>query len=339
MVADDILNNKNLILSFPKSIPWRDTMYEMIDGILRRENPEYRLVFNDCPTNNVGQFLLEEYCKKEKRASYRYGISYAAFLAQSEGIVLNSRYVWIKNVSAEKLDEWCEFITDYIKNLPKNKAHAVFILETSDSHSRPKAIKGLNCLSFNESINSYDKFTFCALASTDIDIKSYLRPYLAELVSTVCKDDIELCSFCIEAWKDFLSDPYRTLEYIIRTKRHSDDTPFDIDMNRTVMDSLIWEGQIKLLFPAIERYRSCFVKKHLSSIESVLPIENVFGEIISNPLDVELGLLIQLAGMKKLSLSNSEYEMLDQYRHARNDLAHLSVLDFSRVETILAQNL
>ena len=159
------------------------------------------------------------------------------------------------------------------------------------------------------------------------------------MVSTVCKDDIELCSFCIEAWKDFLSDPYRTLEYIIRTKRHSDDTPFDIDMNRTVMDSLIWEGQIKLLFPAIERYRSCFVKKHLSSIESVLPIENVFGEIISNPLDVELGLLIQLAGMKKLSLSNSEYEMLDQYRHARNDLAHLSVLDFSRVETILAQNL
>lgn len=338
-VANLLLENKNLILAFPQSIPWRDTMYEMIEGILHEENPEYRLVFNDCPGHDVGQFLLEEYCKKEKRASYRYGMSYAAFLAQSNGIVLNSRYVWIKNVTVQKLDEWCKFIMDYNQNLPKHTTSAVFILEISDTRIRAKAMKGLYYLSFDDSIDFYDKFTFCALASTDIDIKPHLRPYLAELVSTVCKSDIELCSLCIRHWQDFLSEPYLTLKEIINTEHHSDGTSFDIDMNPGSIDTLIWEGQIKLLFPVIERYRSVFVKRHAPAIESCLPIQNSNGEIIDNPQDVELGSLIQLAGQKRIFLSTAEYKQLDQFRCARNDLAHLSVIEFARADSILSQNL
>lgn len=337
-VANTILDNKSLILAFPQFVPWRETMYEIIEGILHEENPEYRLVFNNCPQGDVGQFLLEEYCKKDKRASYRYGMSYAAFLAQSEGIVLNSRYVWIKNVSQQKLNEWCPFIADYNSNLPKHTSSAVFILEISDVRIKPKAIKGLSYLNFDDSIDSYDKFTFCALASTDIEIKQHLRPYLAELVSTVCKNDIELCSLCIQHWQKFLSDPRQALKQIIETEHHSDESPFDIDISPSSIETLVWEGQIKLLFPIIEQYRSEFVKKHVSAIKSSLPIQNSYGEVIDNPLDVELGSLIQLVGRKKFSLSTTEYNQLDQFRRARNDLAHLSTLEFSRVDAILSHN-
>lgn len=338
-VAGTVLNNKSLILAFPSFVPWRDTMYEMIEGILHEENPEYRLVFNDCPEGDVGQFLLEEYCKKEKRASYRFGVSYAAFLAQSDGIVLSSRYVWIKNIpTASKLDEWCKFIAEYNKNLPKHQSAASFILEVSDESIKPKSVKGLNYLSFDDSIDAYDKFTFCALASTDIEIKAYLRPYLADMASTVCKNDIELSALCIEHWKDFLDDPYGTLKQIIETESHSDYSPFDLDVNQDHINTLVWEAQIKLLFPIIERYRSSFVKRHSNAISDNFPIQNSFGEVINSPLDVELGTLIQLVGQKRLALTMSEYNQLDMFRCARNDLAHLSMLEFSRVEAILAQN-
>ena len=40
----------------------------------------------------VGVFLLEKYCKKEKRATYRYGMTYASFWGRCEDIVLNDRY-------------------------------------------------------------------------------------------------------------------------------------------------------------------------------------------------------------------------------------------------------
>ena len=118
-LAATVLDSKSVILNLPEFVPWQDTMYEMVEGILNEENPEYRLVVHECPTEEAGQFLLEEFCKKDKRASYRYGMSYASFLAQSEGIVLNSRYIWIKNVTRDKLEEWSKFILEYNKNLPK----------------------------------------------------------------------------------------------------------------------------------------------------------------------------------------------------------------------------
>ena len=90
MVTDAILDNKSVILSMPAFVPWHETMYEMIAEILNGENSLNRLISIDCPTGDVGQYLLDNYCKKEKRASYRYGMSYASFLAKSEDIVLNS---------------------------------------------------------------------------------------------------------------------------------------------------------------------------------------------------------------------------------------------------------
>ena len=40
-------------------------------------------------------------------------------------------------------------------------------------------------------VGFYDKFAFFALAATDKNCKEYLRPYLAELATTICSDEIE----------------------------------------------------------------------------------------------------------------------------------------------------
>ena len=336
-IASAILDHNSVVISLPERTPWKGTLYENIEGILRQGNPEYKLNFHDCPTKEAGEFLLEEYCKRDKRNSYRFGMSYAEFLAKSDDIVLNSRYVWIKNVSGGKLKEWLEFIAEYNRNLRKNALSAVFILETQAETIKEKKVKGLKYLSFDDSIDFYDKYTFCVLASSGIDIKLNIRPYVAEMVSSVCKDDIELCAICMQQWNDFVRKPFETLLQISSSEVHSDKTTFAADYTPELVETRIWEAQIKLLFPIVERYRTRFVKKYQQYIAKTLPIKTITGEIIDDPLDVELGSLIWLVNDNSIPLSPKEYTQLDTFKKVRNKLAHLKTLDFEQVEWILSQ--
>ena len=108
-----------------------------------------------------------------------------------------------------------------------------------------------------------------------------------------------------------------------------------MDLDKSRIDSLIWECQIKLIFPVIEKYRSRFVSQHQKEISAALPIDNAFGDVITSPQDVELGHLVQLVGMGRISLTLRGYQELDLFRKARNDLAHLTPLEYEAVEDIL----
>ena len=338
-VTSAVLDHNSIVLGLPENTPWKDTLYDSIEGILRQGNPEYKLIFHNCPTQEAGQFLLEEFCKKDKRNSYRYGMSYAEFLAQSEDIVLNSRYVWIKGVSGNKLKEWLDFLSEYNKNLQKGAMSALFILETQDDISKAKKVKRVKYLSFDDTIDFYDKFAFCALASTGIEIKPRIRPYVAEVVSSICTDDIELCALCLQHWNDFVLNPYETLTQIAASETHRNGTPFAIDLSSEKATTRIWEAQIKLLFPVVERYRTRFIKNHLKYIEKTLPIKTAYGEIIDDPLDVELGTLSYLVKRKKITLTPKEEHQLDTFRNVRNSLAHMKTVDYEQVEWVLSHKL
>ena len=205
--------------------------------------------------------------------------------------------------------------------------------------TKAKKVKGLRYLSFEDSIDFYDKYTFCVLASTGIDIKSNIRPYVAEVVSSVCKNDIEICAICMQRWNDFVLKPYETFLQIATSEAYSDEAFFDEDFTSELVETRTWEAQIKLLFPIVERYRTRFVKKYQQYIEKELPIKTITGEIIDDPLDVELGSLSWLAKEKCVPLSPKEYTQLDTFKKARNKLAHLKALDFEQVEWILSQKI
>lgn len=338
-VASAILDHDSILINLPERTPWKQTFYDRVEGILRQGDSNYNLTFQDCPAGEAGEFLLEKYCKEDKRNSYRYGMSYAEFLAKSDDIVLNSRYVWVKNVTDEKLNEWVDFILEYNKNLRKNASSAVFILETQTETTMAKKLKGIKHLSFDDSISFYDKYSFCIMASTEIDIKTTIRPYVAEIVSSVCRDDIELCATCMQHWKDFVNEPYETLMQIVQSEEHGNATNFAADYSPELVDARTWEAQIKLLFPIVERYRTRTVKKYCQYIEKALPIETAYGEIINDPLGVELGTFSRLVKEKSISLSSKENAQLDSFKKVRNYLAHMKTLDFKMVEWVLSQRI
>lgn len=337
-VADTLLGGQCLILTVPAAVPWKDTMMDQIRERLSAENNERSLIELDCPDCPAGKYLLDEFCKREKRAQYRPGKSYAEFLARSEGIVLNTRDLWIRISTQKQLDEWCSFISEYNKNLMPDLPHAGFVLELQEGFRIPRGISGMKHISFQKLIEPFDVYTFCALTCTENGLNERERLYLAQTVSAICGTDVELCALCMAHSRELLEDPAGVLQRIAASELHSDGNPIVLPLTEEAIATKLWESQIKVLFPILEQYRSGFIRRHLAAIESALPIENKMGEILSSPCDVELGMLITLTARGVIRLSAQEYEMLVLFRDARNTLAHLKVVPYGDAARILRQD-
>ncbi len=337
-VAETILKGESILLSIPQNTPWYPAMIELIQERLKLENSKNAFEYIRCPEEEAGLYLLNKYCKREKRSAYRYGMTYAAFLGKSEDIVLNDRYIWITDIPNDKCKEWVEFILDYQKNVT-SKSPAVFILEVHEDNLLYKAKKGIKKILFDQQIGAYDKFAFCTLAAAENNCKDYLRPYLAELISDICKDDIELCAECVREGKRFLDNPQKVLKNITEVRYRSNGERYDFWVSEEEIKQCIWETQLKYIFPMIEKYRNYFITQYLKVIESSLPIHNSNGEVVENPYDIEIGTLLYMVSSGIVSVNTKEQNELQMYRTARNKLAHLDILDLETVETILKRRI
>lgn len=333
-VVEAAVQEKSIVLALPENVPWRNTLMQIIEDELKQANPEKSFDMINCPEDEVGKFLLDKYCKKEKKATYRLTTTYAAFLGKSEDIVLNDRYVWVENIPEKKYSEWINFINDYNKNLG-SKSPAIFILETSDENIVNSTKKGISKIVFDQKIDTYDKFTFCALISSDNKCSEILRPYLVELVSAVCNEDIELCAECIREGSKFLSDPVGTINDIRSVSFRSDGREFIFSKTLEEVNILIWETQLKHIFPAIERYRNNFIRRFRYMIEPKLPLNNPYGEPYQKPEEVEIGTLLYLVNSSEIYLKTKELDMLARFRDARNTIAHLGILELPEMEFLL----
>jgi len=334
-ITEELLLCKSVLLSVPEWLPWSDAMCTELEKNLIASGSGRSLEFIDCPEDDIGRFLLENYCKKEKRVQYRPVERYAHFLARSSDIKMNYLYIWVRGVTQKRLRSWKEFIAEYYSAVPHGMPCASFILETSTAIG----IADTRCLvplSFDQSITPYDSFTFCALAGAETSMPEALRPYLTEVVSTLCRKDIELCAACLTDWKDFFQDPIGRYCVLRNSGLRSNGKPFEGEADEVHLAHSLWEAQLKQLFPIIERYRSDFIRLHFHEIEALLPVSNRLGEDLSMPQDVELGILYYWALHDQLKTSNDEYHTLDFFRKMRNYLAHLNPLKSEDVYQILS---
>lgn len=162
-----------------------------------------------------------------------------------------------------------------------------------------------------------------------------MRPYLAEVVSSICGDDVELCAACVLRGMDFLSSPVQIINDVIESCHRSDGERYFFNKSKEEITVSIWESQLKYIFPLIESYRKYFIKRYFKAIKNVLPISNSYGEKVTIPEDVEIGTLFYLVGRGDIVISSTEYNELERYRNARNRLAHMNVLENEEVEAIL----
>ena len=333
-VIDALAAGDSVVLSLPRHVPWYATLSDIIrEGIVERAIQ--RSIDYVDGVNEPGPFLLDHCCKKEIRLQYREGKTYAAFLASQEAITLNSSIIWVENLDAARLEVWMDFIHEYSRRVPAGRNGGLFVLETRDEES-VNGGRHLQCISFSSEISAYDKYTFCTLLSTTTIVDNNVRQYLAELVSSVCTDDIELCGECLAGGLSFARDPIAYLQNAAGSKCRSDGSLYDMEASDEELRYRIWESQIRMIFPLIERFRMQFVEEHREEIQRELPKETAFGEIIETPEDVEIGLLFFLTSHGTIQMrDNRECRYLEIMKDARNDLAHLNHLPFETVYEIM----
>lgn len=331
-ITEALLDEKSILVKHASSMPWSDEFEQTIKASVMEQNSEKR--FENVPVvDNPGEYLLNEFCKKEKKATYRPMKGYVKFLAESDDIVLHDRYLWIQIGSLINLEKWMIFASDYIKERGK-KIKAVFIFNIQNDGSTISK-KGIKQFVFDDYIGEYDRIVFSILASSGLKENSFIKKYLAELVSNISGNDIELCAECIANHNDFLENPLMAIQNICNNMLRSDGMSFVYAKTNDEVQHLIWLSQIKTIYPYIEEYREEFVRKYATAIQKQLPITSFYGERYESPKDVELGTLKYMVDNGHIVLSSKEYDRLKKFKEARNKLSHLSYLSLAEIKAIV----
>lgn len=332
-IIDCLVNEKSVLIQHHDSLPWQDTFEETVVNRVKQQNASKTFV-SITNESSPGAYLLRECCKAEVRAQYRPSKSYATFLAETNDIVLHNRYFWVTLQNTDELEAWLDFVSEYVRTRNKKAEPAVFILDWQGKAVTAKK-KGVTPFSFESCIGDYDRVVFAMLASSKVQENAFLRNYLAELVSNVVGNDIELYTECIHRYKAFLRDPYETAMDCVSSSLRSDYAPFAFQKSPSQVDDDIWLTQIKTIYPVVEAFRGQFVRKHSSEIQKRLPFTSSYGEEYTDPNDVELGTLMFMAGNGHLHLSKAEYDQLYMFKEARNTLSHLGRLSLDEIQALI----
>ena len=161
--------------------------------------------------------------------------------------------------------------------------------------------------------------------SAEAKCKTSLRQYLADLATQVCGNDVELVAECIIKWNDFLKNPQETVERICKKSVRHNGKDFYCSLTKDEMNRRIWTAQVRNIFPNLENYRISFIEKH----------KNDIGRLHTGSETVELGKLYYYVMDSKLIVSTDEKDELKVYYEARNKIAHISIITFDMVKTVL----
>ena len=335
MIIEEIQEGQSILLELPADVPWYRTMRDLIETELIRQNStsEFRYIVDS--GEEPGEYLFQKFCKKEKQAHYRPGIGYAEFLAKSEDILLQHCILWISGLDKEQMKRWYSFLEGYLKALGKQQRGAVFLLESREETGL-SGKKGIKKHSYRKEIEHYDNYLFNMLAVSGLKENELFKQYLAEAVSILLQEDMELASYCISYGRKFLAQPWQTLEEIAKEQRRSDGTDFQVRITASELQERLWEAQIKVIFPLLEKHRNKIIQNYQREIEALLPLNAAYGESFEEANEVELGVISYLAASGKLQMSYEDSCQVAKLKDARNTLAHLKTLRQEEVDEIFA---
>ena len=194
--------------------------------------------------------------------------------------------------------------------------------------------RGIRKINYEKEIEHYDNYLFNMLAASSLKESELFKRYLAEAVSIMLPDDVELSSVCIGYGREFLNSPIQVIRNIVESESRSDGSRFVIETEENDMQERLWEAQIKVIFPLVEKHRNAIVQKYQKNIQALLPIQTAYGEVFEEAGDVELGVISYLAASGKIQMTYEDSCKVAVLKQARNVLAHIGTLSQEQVDEI-----
>ena len=144
-IQDEIFDLHSIVIQIPEKLQWYEEMQEMVREELHNRESERLLERIDDSGESMepGELVLRRYCKEERQADYRPSKTHGQFLAGCPDIVLNTRYIWVSNLSYERYRSWLKFLADYERSV-KTKSKGVFILEVNEAVGALRKERGVH---------------------------------------------------------------------------------------------------------------------------------------------------------------------------------------------------
>lgn len=330
-IAKKVLSDESVVYTINNTFPWKEQFINNLRQSIEGAFKELLIIHgDDCMDKNPGDYLINRFCKDELRSKYRASVGTEKFLAVvADKTILIDRFILLRDCNQTQAQQWSDFITRYDAVRDKKAASCCFILECQSGYS---ITTSLNNIIWEKYYHQYDINMYCLMIASDLKLSSILKSYISELSVILCEKDVEFAAKLTERGVDMIGNPEKTVEGIVNECRRSDNRNYPMPNN---ISNKIWEAQVKLFFPIIEKYRTRFIEEHINLFPINFKYDSAFGDSITDVHDLELGMIKNLCSQGVLYINSQEYKELGFFRMCRNKLAHISCLELEDIQRII----
>lgn len=361
-VADALLENKMVILKVPSDLPWRYSMRSSINTAFQERTDTREAVIepidvvDDNPEDlEPGKFLLQKYASSAISKGYREKskISIQDYIAQKN--VIKNRIIWVKGLEGASVSKWIKFCKGFT---PKTAAEGLFVLEVHGKIAPPES-RFMEIIDFSECVSNYDVQLFNSFVLDDDEELAYgsdlWKKYISTTAAMVCEIDVEISELLLREVNFRKESAIDGIGRIVKqgnfsrrgTEEGSNHVLWLYRNNKNAeLKHRVWASQVQVLFPVIEMERIEIINKYFDEISQALADNHItqYGELITDPMDVELGSLCYMMTQRQeqdhymymLYIPDEVDRDRIRFLHeCRNLIAHASICDPEQVEKLL----
>ena len=327
-----VLDGKSVFVLYEKEIAWKNELIQDIVENIEKDSPNMKTNLH-IPERYAepSEYIMTKYCSDEERNHYWPSAenTVAKFLAKSSKAALNKSNVILDISSCDEPEKWIDFAQEYHSYFDEYDEHGVFVLFIKDDEMQMKEyIKEKDslceCISYDESIHDFDTLMLCMTILSEQNCSIQQKQYIAETAAALAEDDVETAGKLAE-YKGSL--PVNTLNIAKKIFRENGISCDDIE---TKVKKALWKAQVKILFPIIEQYRSRFISENVDILKgcplNIYKTHSIF--------ELEIGQLYHLCYSNRI-LQKKDLKFLEKVRDARNSLAHLDVVPYNDVSSLM----
>jgi|GEM_PF-6225333 len=232
---------------------------------------------------------------------------------------------------------WVNFAVEYARHgTPDN---GLMVLVFRGENPLQGVRRGVAVFRLADYLTAYDMQWFAAYCASRT-ASGLVRDYYAQLLARIAGPDPELCAKLAEACAQ--GNPLDALE--AWADEHSELQRLADDPKR--LESIVWEAQLQIVFPLLERLRRRFIDAYREGLQQLLPKRDDYGNLLRKPEDMELRhlmhdyfnnkeLLAQVGGPHGMFRSAEDLRVFGLIYKARNRIAHMKTLNHADVLELL----
>lgn len=233
---------------------------------------------------------------------------------------------------------WVEFAVEYARNTSMDNGLLVLLHQGQSPLQGIR--KGVAVFRRDDYLTAYDMQWFASYCASKVEAGP-VRDYHAQVLARMAGRDPELCAMLAQG--DLADNPLKGLE------AWEEEYPAlrELAANPKRLESILWEAQLQIAFPLVERLRRRFIDAYREELQQVLPKKDEFGNRLRKPEDMELRHMMhdyfnnkklleeKGRGPHGLFRSADDVRVFGLIYKARNCIAHMKTLNHADLLELL----